>query len=246
MTRTKKLLSTWLCLALLPLAVPVEASIVFSQTPIITTATTSDVDNGAFGTQFADNFILAAPATVRSATWRGVFTVGNTTIFPLNIDLFIYGNTVSGMNDIPDLGNVIATTSVTFSPGEFTDTGDIFVVGNLTFEIFEFQANLPPTALAASTKYWFSVLADTTGDPASDWAWAKGGDPGDGNALRQISNPVPQLNTFSFISNGAPFYFILDDAVLPAVPEATSLAVWAGLVTVGAVGSVFRRRPKRT
>jgi hypothetical protein len=243
MTRTKKLLSTTLCLALVPLAASVEASTVFSQAPTIATATTSDVDNGATGTQIAENFTLAAPATVRSATWRGVFTGDNTTTFPLNLDLFIYGNTVSGVNDIPDLGNVLATTSLTFSPGEFTNTGDNFVVGNLTFEIFEFKANLPPTALPASTKHWFSVLADTTGDPASDWAWAKGDAPGDGNALRQISNPVPQANAFNFISNGSPFYFILDDAAL--VPEPPSMAL-AGLATVSAVGIALRRRRKRT
>jgi hypothetical protein len=112
-------------------------------------------------------------------------------------------------------------------------------VGNLTFDIFEFKANLPPAALPAGTKHWFSVLADTTADPASDWAWAQGDQPADGNALRQVSNPVPQLNEFVFITNGRPFYFILDDA---PIPEPASL----GLASVSAAGIVLRRRPKRT
>jgi hypothetical protein len=234
----KKLPAWTLCVILSLLALPAEAVPIFSQTPPIVAASPSDVETLI---QHADNFSLAAPATVRSATWRGVFNDFNSATFPVPFTLTIYGNTFSGGNPIPDVGNIISTTNVSFSPGQFTDTNTDLVVGNLTFDIYEFQANLPPAALAAATTYWFSVLADTTGDPpANNWAWARGAfATGDGTALRQVS---PFVGNFSHSANGGPFYFVLDDVALSAVPEAGPLFVWTALGAVGAVGLVIRRR----
>jgi hypothetical protein len=216
--------------AIAGLAWDADAAPIFSQTPTVVGGLGSDRDYSDDGSQAADNFTLAAPATVRSVTWRGIFIFADTPVFPLSFDLYIYGNTnPGGTGDVPDTANVLSTTTVTFSSASaITDTG-LDAAGS---NVYEFRANVNPTALSSGTSYWFSPLADSTNDDTDDWLWGKA-DTFDPAAVRTLTD-----SAFTAADLG-PFYFVLDDA---PVPEPSSI----GLLTTAALGLLVRRRSRHT
>lgn len=191
---------------------------IFSQTPDIHILTSTQSDSHA-GPQVADDLTLAAPDTARSVTWRGYLFPLDTLKTPISFDLIFYGSSTSN-SSIPDDNLVLSTTTVTFHTlDEFTDTG--LDVGGST--LYEFQANLTPTALP-DTKVWFSVWANTTNDTDDRFYWASGYDstPVDNNAYRISSHVAYSADT------GGPMYFILDNQQIPE-PTTLGLAILAAL-----------------
>lgn len=232
MTRKQILLLAAAVAALVSISIPAQAVPIFSQTPASNVgAVASDADPGQ-NTRFADDFTLGAAATARSVTWRGVFSASNTPdfTFPVPFDLTIYNDNAG----VP--GTVLSTTPVMFNAiGDFTDTG--VDLGNL--DVFEFQADLTATPLAAGTTYWFSPLANTINDADDNWAWTTSG--GD-SAAQQLD--VAGNGPWAPAALG-PFYFVLDDesiggATGNAVPEPISAAL--GLMGLATLAVATRRR----
>ena len=136
-----------------------RAATIFSQTPVVTGTGASDLNFDANGNQMADDFTLAAPATVRSVVWRGVFVDDTDVTYPFTFDLVLYGSTAG---NLPNTANVLSATTVTItSAGDYTDTG--IDTQGFPRNVYEFRANMTPTALAAATTYWFSPLGDSAG-----------------------------------------------------------------------------------
>lgn len=190
-----------------------HAAPIYSQTPTVNTGVGSDL---AFFNRAADEFSLTPSATARSVTWRGVSVASNTPEFPMSFDLTLYADAAG----VP--GAVLSTTTVSLTG---VDTGQDFADS----DVYEFQANLTPTALSAATTYWFSPFTDTTADVDDAWSWV--GDFSAGSlATAAINGPWGAMAGTS--------YFILDDQALAtggpgAVPEPTTamltLATLAGL-----------------
>jgi hypothetical protein len=189
---------------------PSRGAVIYSQTPPSTIQGYASDSDFSMGVQTADDFTLAAAGTLRSVTWRGVYASGNTPIFPLSFNLFVYGDS----SNLPNTSSVVSSTAIAFtSAAQVTDTG----VAQAGYEVYEFTANVTPASLAGSTKYWFSPLANTANDSNDNWYWTSG-DSSDASAQR-----FPISNNFNS-TNFGPFYFILNDN---PVPEPASLALFA-------------------
>jgi hypothetical protein len=202
-----------------------QASPIFSQTPASDlNALASDRGFDASGHEQADNVTLVAPDTARSVTWRGTFAFSRTPQFPLSLDLIFYGN---GAGNLPNVNDILSSTTVSFaSTNDFTDTG-IDVAG---FNVYEFRANLTPTALPAGTPVWFSVLGDSRADADDNFYWIDGNDAGDTAERGDVAGNGP------FIARTyGPFYFILDNAPIPEPASLGTLALATGAL-------VLRRR----
>ncbi len=190
------------------------AAVLFSQTPGNINGFATD---SAYGVQYVDDFTLSAPSTVERITWRGVYAFSSTPVFPLRFSLILYGNT----GNVPDANNVLSSTAITFtSAAQITDTGTL-VIGD---KLYEFTADITPTALAASTTYWFSPLANTSNDSDDQWYW-NSSNAGGTSARRSDSSP------FTATANG-PFYFILEGTPAPE-PAALSLFSLGGIALLG-------------
>lgn len=203
-----------------------SAVTLFSQT--ITDPATSD---GAFasdrdaltnGQQLADDVTLTTTGTVRSVTWWGTFGPFNETpVIPVSFDLIFYGDS----GGLPDVGNVISSTAVSFT--SLTDTGDNFGDEPSGKDIYVFHTNVTPTLLNAGTKVWFSVLADTSNDSDDSFLW-RNDDNGNSARRNDLSNPfISSINQVAL--------FELHDTV---VPELTTTA----LLGLGGLALILRRR----
>jgi len=212
-------------------AAPSQAVPIFSKTPSSdVSASKSDLGQD----RFADSLMLGEAATAQSVTWRGIYGNANTLTFPLSFDLTLYSDAAG----LP--GAVLSNTPVSFNAlAEITDTGaDVYEL----FDVYEFQADLTPTLLAAGTPYWFSPLADTNNDVDDDWFWTTGLG-GDAYAFKFDADDdgpwrlITDSSSFPPSPFGGPFYFILDDEPL-AVPEPTT----AMLAAAGVLALASRRR----
>lgn len=234
----------FLSLTLTALAFHAEAAPIFSQTDTNQSfdgRLGSDRDSGSGGSQKADDVMLSAPATARSATWWGIFSQGNTPVLPVKFELIFYAD----KQGLPDLANVISRTSVSFN--SLSDTGETYYNGVFAplSNIYEFKANLTPTALSANTRVWFSVLADTSNDPDDNFSWRiERTEVGEYSAGR-INLPVG--TAFSRDNSYKPL-FSLDnaanpDAVFPDITVSSFRSLGSGtfeLSLKGAAGTVCR------
>ncbi len=227
LVRIRRVLVWTLCVCwMIGLGSSARAESIYSQTktgPVSGEGgTASDRDALSKGTQMADDLTLAQTHTARSVTFWGMFgpfTSNNTPVTPVSFDLIIYADSGS----LPDVNNIVSSTPVVFN--SLTDTGTD--VNGL--DLYEFKANLTPTVLNAGTKYWFSVLADTSNDLDDDFLWweISGGN----SAYR---SDVAGNGAFGTYANVRPL-FILDNA---AIPEPGSLA----LLGLGGLMLLKRRR----
>jgi hypothetical protein len=181
-----------------------RGSVVYSQTPPHAGGFASDRDFNE-GVRSADDFTPAMAATVRSVRWRGVFLFDNAPVFPLSFDVAIFGDSAG----LPNSADVRGSTTVTFATSADVDIVDTSG-GIFPDAIYEFEADLPATPLNASTKYWFSPLADTSNTSGNNWFWASGisGDP------TAFQGNVDAGSGWTPATNG-PFYFVLDSAPVP-------------------------------
>jgi hypothetical protein len=110
--------------------------------------------------QTADDFTLAAAATIRSVKWWGQYgPFDQTPVAPFSFQIIFYGDS----GGLPDTSNVLSSTTVQFAaleppveiiPDTFRD--------NIHYE---FRADITPTPIPTGTKVWFSILANTANDP---------------------------------------------------------------------------------
>ena len=94
------------------------------------------------GAQAADNLTLASPATVRSVKWWGYFDDNAVPIAPISF--------YADAGELPEQGNILSSTSVTFA--EIADTGENFGGDPGEEDIYVFEANVPPTNLPGGTQ----------------------------------------------------------------------------------------------
>ena len=212
-------------LVTLILATNTHAVPVYQQTdPGIRAGATSDRDFGVSGVQAADDFTLSQPATIRSVEWRGWYFGNGTIEDPINFDIIIYGD--DSPVSRPDLANVISSTSVVYN-----DKNKIPPTGRTAFgpnngPEFHFAADISPLSLNAGTRYWISILADTTTDTNDSFLWTVNTNGFVGELAAARTNIAPQTQ---FLTNqNGPFYFILDDEFVPE-PASIALLSIAGL-----------------
>lgn len=165
------------------------------------------------GAQAADNLTLASPATVRSVKWWGYFDDNAVPIAPISFDIVFYADA----GGLPDQGNILSSTSVTFA--EIADTGENFGGDPGEEDIYVFEANVPPTNLPGGTQVWFSVLADSGNSNDGEFFWRFDSITGAYGAARldfAAANPFQR-------EPERDFSFVLDDAPIPgSFPEITS------------------------
>jgi len=165
------------------------------------------------GAQAADNLTLASPATVRSVKWWGYFDDNAVPIAPISFDIVFYADA----GGLPDQGNILSSTSVTFA--EIADTGENFGGDPGEEDIYVFEANVPPTNLPGGTQVWFSVLADSGSSNDGEFFWRFDSITGAYGAARldfAAANPFQR-------EPERDFSFVLDDAPIPeSFPEITS------------------------
>jgi hypothetical protein len=142
----------------------------------------SDSDSGV---GFADDFLLAGPATINAIRYWGFYAPTSTP----GADAFtvIFYSNQAGL---PNGSGVLATN--TFADAARIDTGDD-IDGNGS-DIYLYEAPLAPLSLGAGT-YWVSIFNNTAGDSDDNWAWARHAFPG--NDARSLNGGTSWLHEFS-------------------------------------------------
>lgn len=208
---------------LLPgLAGAARAGVVLFDGSIAPTAVT-DIgfnDPSAGGQRIAEDFRLTGPATVTGLTFLGGYFASNTPPAD-SFRLTVYADSAG----LPDPAAVVAQIDL----GDFGRTA----TGTNTFgiDLYTYSASFPGVSVAGDTRYWFTIVNDTAGDPDDDWVWA--GDNAIGNYARSFNGGLTWADTpvgsFSFVLTGTP------------VPEPSTSAL-IGLGVLGLVG----RKPRRS
>jgi len=168
----------------------------------------SDVDFGATGVQFADDFILGVPSFVTGVIWWGVYFPGGT---PGTDDF-----TIEIYDNVGGFPALLPLVAFSIGTANRTDTGVDQGDGD---DIYTFHADIAATLLAAGT-YWLSIYNDTTLDGDDNWYWSRssltGNDrhrfglsgpwdddlPGE-QAFQLEGEPVPEPGTLLLLGAGA-------------------------------------------
>lgn len=111
----------------------------------------------------ADNITLSSPEVVRSVSWWGRFE-GNEAPESVRFHIAFYGD----HNGVPDQGNILSSTDVTFT--QLNDTGENFGGESGGDDIYVFRANITPTPIEQGEQVWFSVLGDS-GEESGRFGW---------------------------------------------------------------------------
>ncbi len=208
-----------LCLALLGPMATATAGILFDNgAPDLAEGRTSDFHAGD---QIADDFILATDSDpLFGVRWFGTYFFNGTPTEPDDFVLRIFDD---------DGGSPSADLLLEWDLGDVgrTATGQQL----FGFDVFGYSAAIGPVDLDPETRYWLSLVNDTSTDADDDWAWLTSV-PDAGNAHERSADGTP---------------WALDNAELAfqltAIPEPGSLV----LITIGLVASVtqIRRRIAR-
>lgn len=183
--------------------------------------TPSDVD---FNQEWAHSFNLTGGATtVRSVSWDGFYAPDGTLDGTENFTIKFYSNLSLAPDYVIELGAQV----------EREETGLSSLFGT---NIYSYSANVGELNFQTGVDYYLSIVADTTGDTDSDWAWAGTSDFSIGAFGKRGNGPFRPNFTFGSV-------FTLDDASLPSavVPEPSALF----LMFAGLFGLISLRRTKR-
>ena len=178
----------------------------------------SDIDANV---RFADDFVLAGPATINALRFWGFYSPTGTP-GPDDFTVVFYGNS-SGLPN----GSTVLSSNMVASACRI-DTGDDLDGGG---DIYVYEAPLAPLSLGAGT-YWISIVNNTTADNNDNWAWARHAFPG--NDARSLNGGASWLHEFS---DSELAYQLLN------VPEPDGLSMAA---TAAAVVLIGQRRWRST
>ncbi|HEY5741933.1 MAG TPA: hypothetical protein VIS99_05270 [Terrimicrobiaceae bacterium] len=157
--------------------------------------------------QAGDNFTLSTAGTAQQIQWWGFYAES---AFPAQDDFIIrFFSFTGGVPDTTPFASYAIGNNVTR-----TDTGQDFS----SFDIFEFSATIPDTALAAGTSYLLSIVGNTT----EDFFWSF-----DGSGNRWVRTSEGQSWIEASTSNLA--FNISGTVGPPAVPEGGTSALLLGV-----------------
>ncbi len=127
-----------------------QAAPVYMQNAPVVSGNFSD-KNATLGLTTADDFSIAAAATITSVVWRGIYSVGNTpqaaaaddfVITFYSYDAFAQGS--------------VGTTLQSFDVGSVSRSGTGTTV-NSTYPVFEYQADLGGSGFAAAPGHYWNI-----------------------------------------------------------------------------------------
>jgi hypothetical protein len=163
----------------------------------------------------ADDFLIAAGATITDVHWKGFY--GDSSIPAVDdFQILIYADNGSG------LPTPLGTELLSAPAGSLTRalTGETNSIGDL---VFEYSAVIPAFVAAPGTTYWLEIF-----DGISDARWFWSGVPGGTDATTAFGSTW-FVHTITFEHT----FQLTDDFATGAVPEASTLAVWSVLGSLG-------------
>jgi hypothetical protein len=170
------------------------------------------ISDASAGVRFADDFVLAGPATLGAIRFWGFYPPTDTPSATDDFTVVFYGNS----GGLPNGANVLAT-NVVGSPSRI-DTGDDTDGGGL--DIYVYDATFTSLALGPG-QYWVSVYNNTPADVDDNWAWARHSFPG--NDARSLDQGATWIHEFS----DSELAFQL---IVPEPPAATLVLVAIAMV----------------
>lgn len=150
-------------------------------------------DPDAGGQRLAEDFSFPDPVIVTSITFLGGYFPTSTPQTD-SFTLTIYNDNMG----LPDPLSIV--TQIALANLDRTDTGtDVFGI-----DLYTYTASFAGVSLLGDTKYWLTIVNNTTGDTDDDWAWA--GKHEVGNFARSFNGGVTWFDTppgsFSFLLRG--------------------------------------------
>lgn len=151
-------------------------------------------DPDAAGQRLAEDFSFPEAVIVTSITFLGGYFPTSTPQTD-SFTLTIYNDNLG----LPDPLSIV--TQINLANVDRTDTGTDL----LGIDLYTYTASFDPVSLAGGTRYWLTIVNNTTVDTDDDWAWA--GRRGIGNFARSFTSGVTWFDTppgsFSFLLRGS-------------------------------------------
>jgi len=213
---------------------------VFAQCPGSLGFSASDVSAGVLS---ADDFSLAAPATVTTVRWWGSYADAAGTAYcgpqPDTFTVMLWGDTGGSGPDNTNLLADLSSLPVARSAAPVMSLD----VGGASFAVFEYELDLSatPVSLAAGTVYWLQVHADLSAFPNCTWVWVL--DPPASNGFYTYFAHWPSLPPWHFTTTptatpGFDFSFALLESAGVGVSYCTAGTSKSGCTaTLGASGT---------
>lgn len=150
-------------------------------------------DSDAGGQRLAEDFSFPDPVIVTSITFLGGYFPTSTPQTD-SFTLTIYKDNMG----LPDPLSIV--TQIALANLDRTDTGtDVFGI-----DLYTYTASFAGVSLLGGTRYWLTIVNNTTGDTDDNWAWA--GKHEVGNFARSFNGGVTWFDTpagsFSFLLRG--------------------------------------------
>src|SRR3990172_9923615 len=124
------------------------AAPILTQTPSLNAAILSDSDS----TQIvADDFGLAAGDYVRNVSWRGFYLLGTT--IPIADDFTLNFYSADSLGEVGSLLRSFFIANNVHRAG----TGQLFPVGTVRHELFDYTADLGENLALGVGKFWLSI-----------------------------------------------------------------------------------------
>lgn len=210
-------LAHWLAgLSLFIAVFSVDARVIFDNgVSDVTDAVPSDRE---FPLISADDFVLAPGSnTITGIRWTGIYapTSSPPAADDFRIEIFA-DNAGAPIGSALPIGIDIVHMRRADSGVDIAGYDVLF--GKMgSFDIYNFQADIGPTTLAANTTFWLSISNNTSADTDDYWNWGTGSNPG---------------NSFAGADEGAVWlpFGLNHDFTLTGVPEpATAMLLGIGL-----------------
>lgn len=187
----------------------------------------SDFSN-LFGGQAADDFVLGADSSLTAITWYGSYLFTQEQPLPDDFTINIYADALGMPASSPVY---IASLSGAVSR-QFTGVVVNDVSGD--FEMYQYDVSIQPLALTADTRYWLSIVNDTSGPRSlAGWAWAYNLDGDDPNFIGDATHRwIREGGVWERYGSSNLAFTLHGPAV--GVPEPGTLALFlAGLLGLG-------------
>lgn len=210
-------------LFIFPLVGAASAAVIFDNGPP-GGGTVADSDFTRPG-QWADDFLLSAAlgTTITDVHWWGIYNrepLGA----PLPTDDFTV-RIFASAGGSPPAPQTTPLYEVHLGSVSRTDTGTLLFD---TYRVFEYDAFVSPISLSAGTRYWLSIVNNTT--ITNYWQWPMANSSSStGNSATRFEDDDPWTSVIPFYESA--FRLTGDTHV---VPELASLAVWLVGLACGA------------